>query len=59
MTAWAFPLNLTRKQMQSIDAIENPWDRDVALKEALGVPAAVMARPAKFFGLPLGQVGAD
>ena len=59
VTAWAFPLNLTRKQMQSIDAIENPWDRDVALKEALGVPAAVMARPAEFFGLPLGQAGAD
>ncbi|MEE2947891.1 MAG: amidohydrolase family protein [Verrucomicrobiota bacterium] len=59
VTPWAFPMNLTRKQMQSIDAINNPWDRDVALKEALGVPAAVMARPVKFFGVPLGQVDAD
>ena len=59
VTAWAFPLNLTRKQMQAIDAMANPWDRDVALKEALGVPAAVMARPAKFFDVPLGQAGAD
>ncbi|MBC8243739.1 MAG: amidohydrolase family protein [Verrucomicrobia bacterium] len=59
VTAWAFPLNLTRKQMQAIDAMANPWDRDVALKEALGVPASVMARPAKFFGVSLGQAGAD
>ena len=59
VTAWAFPMNLTRKQMQLIDAINNPWDRDVALKEALGVPAAVMARPAKFFGVPRGQADPD
>ena len=59
VSPWAFPLNLTRKQMQSIGAIENPWDRDVALKEALGVPADVMARPAAFFGVPLGQAAAD
>ncbi len=59
VTPWAYPLNLTRKQMQSISAIGNPWDRDVALKEALGVPANVMARPAAFFGVPLGQSAAD
>ena len=59
VTPWAYPLNLTRKQMQSISAIGNPWDRDVALKEALGVPANVMARPAAFFGVPLGQATAD
>jgi hypothetical protein len=59
VTPWAFLLNLTRKQMQSIGAIENPWDRDVALKEVLGVPADVMARSANFFGVPLGQAAAD
>ncbi len=59
VTPWAYPLNLTRKQMQSISAIGNPWDRDVALKEALGVPANVMARPAAFFGVPLGQAATD
>ena len=59
VTPWAYPLNLTRKQMQSISAIGNPWDRDVALKEALGVPPGVMARSAAFFSIPLGQAGAD
>ena len=59
VSPWVYPLNLTRKQMQLISAIGNPWDRDVALKEALGVPAAVMARPAAFFGVPLGQAAAD
>ena len=59
VTPWAYPLNLTRKQMQSISAIGNPWDRDVALKEALGVPPGVMARSAAFFSIPLGQAAAD
>ena len=54
VTAWAFPLNLKRKQMQAIDAVANPWDRDVSLKEALGVPATIMERSAAFFGIALG-----
>ena len=29
---------------RAVAAIDNPWDRDVALKEALGVPQAVFAR---------------
>jgi len=41
VTPWAFPLNLTREQMTDLGAIENPFDRDVALKQALGVPAEV------------------
>ena len=59
VSPWVYPLNLTRKQMQSISAIENPWDRDVALKEALGVPPGVMSRSAAFFSIPLGQAAAD
>ena len=59
VSPWVYPLNLTRKQMQSISAIENPWDRDVALKEALGVPPGVMARSTAFFSIPLGQAAAD
>ena len=59
VSPWVYPLNLTRKQMQSLSAIGNPWDRDVALKEALGVPADVMARSAAFFSVPLGQAAAD
>ena len=59
VSPWVYPLNLTRKQMQSISAIGNPWDRDVALKEALGVPPDVMSRSAGFFSIPLGQAAAD
>ena len=59
VSPWFYPLNLTRKQIQSIGAIGNPWDRDVALKEALGVPADIMDRSAAFFGVPLGQAAAD
>ena len=44
-----FPLNLRFSQMRAIATIENPWDRDVALKQALGVPCAVLARPADLF----------
>ena len=51
VSPWYFPLNLTREQMQSISSIENPWDRDVELKEALGVPAKIFAKPAEFFDI--------
>ena len=40
---------------KSIAAIDNVWDRDVALKEALGVPPAVFARSAEL--LPTGDCG--
>ena len=40
---------------KSIAAIDNVWDRDVALKEALGVPQAVFARSAEL--LPTGDCG--
>ena len=29
---------------RAVAAIDNPWDRDIALKQALGVPTAVFAR---------------
>ncbi len=47
VTPWAFPLNLTRRQMSDIGAIENPFDRDVALKQALGVPEEVFSATAR------------
>jgi hypothetical protein len=40
VSPWYFPLNLTQDQMERVSAIANPWDRDVALKQALGVPQA-------------------
>jgi predicted TIM-barrel fold metal-dependent hydrolase len=44
VSPWYFPLNLTPSQMWRISRIDNPWDRDVALKQALGVPADVFSR---------------
>ena len=43
-SAWYFPLSLTLKQMWQISHIENPWDRDIALKQALGMPSTVFAK---------------
>ncbi len=44
VSPWYYPLNLTREQMEQIASIENPWDRDVALKRSLGVPTEVFTR---------------
>jgi predicted TIM-barrel fold metal-dependent hydrolase len=49
-TPWNFPLNLTFRQMREISVMQNPWDRDVALKQALGVPREVFARADTVFG---------
>jgi predicted TIM-barrel fold metal-dependent hydrolase len=44
VSPWHFPLDLTLAERWRISRIGNPWDRDVALKQALGVPADVFAR---------------
>jgi uncharacterized protein len=44
VSPWFFPLNLKPWDMWRISRIRNPWDRDVALKQALGVPAEVFTR---------------
>lgn len=44
VSPWFFPLHLTQAQMQELSAITNVWDRDVRLKQALGVPADVFRR---------------
>ncbi|HTI72521.1 MAG TPA: amidohydrolase family protein [Candidatus Limnocylindria bacterium] len=49
VSPWYFPMNLTQAQMTELASIENPWDRDVALKQALGVPTEVLALAAKLF----------
>ncbi len=49
VSPYYFPLNLRFRQMRSIAAIRNPWDRDVALKQALGVPASLFERSSRFF----------
>lgn len=49
VSPWWFPLNLRFGQMREIAALRNPWDRDVALKQALGVPREVFERAEPFF----------
>jgi len=44
VSPWYYPLNLTREEMERIASIESPWDRDVALKRALGVSTDVFIR---------------
>jgi predicted TIM-barrel fold metal-dependent hydrolase len=51
VSPWYFPLDLTLRQRWQISRIKNPWDRDVALKQALGVPADVFDRPEKLLRL--------
>ncbi len=46
VSPWYFPLNLSVEQCAEIDAVANAWDRDVRLKQALGVPSDVFARTA-------------
>ena len=46
---YCYPLNLTAEQCRRISAIENPWDRDVELKQALGVPREVFNRSRQVF----------
>ncbi|MBN8249426.1 MAG: amidohydrolase family protein [Verrucomicrobia bacterium] len=52
VSPWFFPLDLTREQMETLAAIGNPWDRDVALKQALGVPPEVFQRSATLLRNP-------
>ncbi len=45
VSPYYFPLDLTWAMMRKLAGIENPFDRDVALKQALGVPAEVFTHP--------------
>ncbi len=51
VSPWYFPGRLSWAQMRSISQIANPWDRNVALKRALGVPEEVFLRSAPFLGI--------
>lgn len=41
VSPYAYAFSLSPRQILAIARIENPWDRDIALKEALGVPGEV------------------
>jgi uncharacterized protein len=44
VSPWFFPFKLSPRRQWQISRIKNAWDRDVALKHALGVPADVFTR---------------
>ncbi len=44
VSPWHFPGQLSFSQMQAVAGLTYPWDRDVALKQALGVTAEVWTR---------------
>jgi hypothetical protein len=44
-----YPRELSLAEQNRIAAIENPWDRDVELKQALGVPREIFDRPRALF----------
>ncbi len=58
VSPWYFPLNLRFAEMRRLAALPNPWDRDVELKRALGVPAEVFARPGRLLRAPATATGA-
>jgi len=53
VSAYYFPLNLTLNQMWQITLINNPLDRDIALKQALGVPTEIFARSGKLLKISI------
>lgn len=50
VTPFAFPLSISPATMLAIARLANPWDRDVALKEALGVSGAILANGGRLLG---------
>lgn len=48
VSPWYFPFNLSWRQMRSLSRMTNPWDRDVQLKRALGVPEEAFTEGNRF-----------
>lgn len=47
-----FPLNLTMEQMSEIKKIDNPFQRDLKLKQALGVSDDIFRRSGELLNIP-------
>ena len=47
-----FPLNLTMEQMSGIKKIDNPFQRDLQLKQALGVSDDIFRRSGELLNIP-------
>ncbi|MDQ8184897.1 amidohydrolase family protein [Pelagicoccus sp. SDUM812002] len=48
VSPWLYPLRLTFGKMLRISRVKNPWDRDVKLKTALGVPVEVFEESGRY-----------
>ena len=52
VSPFAFPLRLSLWRMLAISRIHNPWDRDLALKEALGLKYEMLADTKNILKMP-------
>ncbi|TAL18397.1 metal-dependent hydrolase [bacterium] len=52
VTPFAFPFRLSPPLMVRLSRIENPWDRDLAIKEGLGLDLSTLADPSRMLRLP-------
>lgn len=50
VSAWGFLFRLPVGRILAINRLANPWDRDVALKEALGVTPGILHNSARLLG---------
>ena len=53
VSPYYFPLNLTLNQMWHISKIANPFDRNIALKQALGIPTDIFEKSRQLLNIPL------
>ena len=52
VSPYYFPLQLSVVKMHALSGLKNPWDQDVGLKKALGVPEEVFGLSAKLLLKP-------
>jgi len=53
ISPWYYTLNLGWRDLRRLSKISNPFDRDVALKQALGMPPEVFTASAELLGVTL------
>jgi predicted TIM-barrel fold metal-dependent hydrolase len=58
-TPWLQLFSLGLRETRRLAAIPNPWDRDVALNLALGLPEPVLTRASSILRLPAPTYGAE
>ena len=51
VSPWYQVRHVSLRELKAVQSIENQWDRDVALKQAMGVPRPVFLRSREVLGL--------